>query len=163
MFLINASFAGAAGRGKKFCLLSQIATCHSAFCTQCSHRAAWRRTPQPRMYVGSAYDVFSQTHSQILPQADRWRLVAQELVSCRSCIGQIISGANTLDEEGSERAQSFLSILSVFGVEIACRLKTWNRVPEIIEVTAQRCTELKLTTRTPTGHKLRPEGGHRDI
>ncbi len=90
------------------------------------------------MYVGSAHDVCSQPHRTFLPQADRWRLVAQEVVSCRNCIGQIISGASTLDEEGSERAQSFLSILSVFGVEIACRLKTWNCVPEIIEVTAQR-------------------------
>ncbi|KAL1952366.1 hypothetical protein VTO73DRAFT_1515 [Trametes versicolor] len=98
MFLINASFAGAAGR------------------------------------VFASRRLASNTAAE---DADRWRLVAQEVVSSRSCIGQIISGASTLDEEGSERAQSFLSILSVFGVEIACRLKTWNRVPDIIEDTSR--------------------------
>ncbi|EIW65111.1 uncharacterized protein TRAVEDRAFT_55804 [Trametes versicolor FP-101664 SS1] len=106
MFLINASFAGAAGR---------------VFASR-------------RLASNTAAE---DTHRKFLPQADRWRLVAQEVGSSRSCIGQIISGPSTLDEEGSERAQSFLSILSVFGVEIACRLKTWNRVPDIIEDTSR--------------------------
>ncbi|KAH9850619.1 meiosis protein SPO22/ZIP4 like-domain-containing protein [Lenzites betulinus] len=94
MFLINASFAGAAGR---------------VF--------ASRR----------------QASNHATADADRWGLVAQEVASCNKSISQLISGTNSLDDEDMQNARSFLSILSVFGVEIACRLKTWNRVLEIIE------------------------------
>ncbi|KAI0761631.1 meiosis protein SPO22/ZIP4 like-domain-containing protein [Trametes elegans] len=96
MFLINASFAGAAGR---VFASRRLASNHAA------------------------------------EGADRWRLVAQEITSCSERIRKIIAGANKLGGEDAQRAQSFLSILSVFGVEVACRLKTWDRVVEIIEDT----------------------------
>ncbi|KAI0825283.1 meiosis protein SPO22/ZIP4 like-domain-containing protein [Trametes gibbosa] len=104
MYLINASFAAAAGR------------------VFASRRLASNHT--------------TADLTTILPQAEHWGLVAQEVTSCTRCISQLISGTNALDEEDVQHARSFLSILSVFGVEIACRLKAWNRVVEIIEDTS---------------------------
>ncbi|KAI0666199.1 meiosis protein SPO22/ZIP4 like-domain-containing protein [Trametes maxima] len=96
MFLINASFAGAAGR---------------VF--------ASRRCKSNHAAEGVA----------------RWQLVAQAIASCRDYIRKIISGPHSLPDEDVQHARSFLSTLSVFGVEIACQLKAWNRVLEIIEDT----------------------------
>ncbi|KAI0638918.1 meiosis protein SPO22/ZIP4 like-domain-containing protein [Trametes polyzona] len=106
MFLINASFAGAAGR------------------VFASRRRATNDAAE---------------------DADRWKLVAQEVASCKNCISRALSGTNILDEEDTRRAESFLSILSVFGVEIACRLKTWNGVLDIIEDTG-RTQKVELET-----------------
>ncbi|KAI0665334.1 meiosis protein SPO22/ZIP4 like-domain-containing protein [Trametes maxima] len=64
-----------------------------------------------------------------------WQLVAQAIASCRDYIRKIMSGLHFLPDEDVQHAQSFLSTLSVFGVEIACQLKAWNRVLEIIEDT----------------------------
>ncbi|KAI0327295.1 hypothetical protein GY45DRAFT_1355763 [Cubamyces sp. BRFM 1775] len=94
VFLMNASFAGAAGR------------------VFASRRRASNNAPE---------------------EPDRWYSVAQEIASCKECIRQIVADSNALGEEGIQRAYSFLSILSVFGVEVACRLKTWKSIPEIIE------------------------------
>ncbi|KAJ8488783.1 hypothetical protein ONZ51_g3351 [Trametes cubensis] len=94
MFLMNASFAGAAGR------------------VFASRRRASNNVPE---------------------EPDRWESVAQEIASCKECIRQIVAGSNALGEEETQRAYSFLSILAVFGVEVACRLKTWKCIPDIIE------------------------------
>ncbi|KAH9891162.1 meiosis protein SPO22/ZIP4 like-domain-containing protein [Cubamyces lactineus] len=94
VFLMNASFAGAAGR------------------VFASRRRASNNVPE---------------------EPDRWESVAQEIASCKECIRQIVAGSNSLGEEGTQRAYSFLSILAVFGVEVATRLKTWKCIPEIIE------------------------------
>ncbi|KAI0651390.1 meiosis protein SPO22/ZIP4 like-domain-containing protein [Trametes meyenii] len=106
MFLINASFAGAAGR---------------VF--------ALRRCESNHAGEGGA----------------RWQLVAQEIASCRDFIRTKITSPHSLVDEDVQHAQSFLSTLSVFGVEIACQLKAWSRVLEIIEDT-NRIQEVALGT-----------------
>ncbi|KAI9059547.1 hypothetical protein FKP32DRAFT_1657351 [Trametes sanguinea] len=106
VFLINASFAGTAGR--VFSLRRRI-----------SNHAA---------------------------DADTYLQAAMEdIAACMDCIRNIITGTNSLGEEDMKCAQSFLSVLSVFGVEIACGLKTWNRVLEIIEDT-NRMRNMELGT-----------------
>ena len=46
----------------------------------------------------------------------------------------MLSKAGALGEEDVQRAHSFLNVLSVFETEIACQLKTWCRILEVIEV-----------------------------
>ncbi|KAI0358894.1 hypothetical protein OH77DRAFT_1493876 [Trametes cingulata] len=104
MFLITASFAGAAGR------------------VFASRRRARNHAAEAEVVCW-----------KITPQAERWRLVAQAISSCRDGISKIVLGPNTFDREDAQRAQSFLNILCVFGVEAACQLKTWNYALDIIE------------------------------
>ncbi|KAI0367468.1 hypothetical protein BV20DRAFT_950150 [Pilatotrama ljubarskyi] len=78
-------------------------------------------------------------------QAGRWRLVAQEISSCKERMNKIISGPSTLDGEDTQRAQSFLNVLCVFGVEAACQLKTWNIALNTIE-DATRMRKVDLGT-----------------
>ena len=134
VFLMNASFAGAAGRGKRpNSFPSRNASCVP--CIKYSRRgAALRIMPLRRCVVTRPHT--DRSPADIRAQPDRWYSVAQEIASCKECIRQIVADSNALGEEGIQRAYSFLSILSVFGVEVACRLKTWKSIPEIIEVTA---------------------------
>ncbi|OSD05749.1 hypothetical protein PYCCODRAFT_1432287 [Trametes coccinea BRFM310] len=106
MFLINASFAGTAGR--VFSLRRRIS----------NHAADTNISLQTAM---------------------------EDIAVCMDCIRNIMTGANNLGEEDIKCAQSFLSVLSVFGVEIACSMKTWNRVLEIIEDT-NRMQNMELGT-----------------
>ncbi|TFK82959.1 hypothetical protein K466DRAFT_577952 [Polyporus arcularius HHB13444] len=100
VFLINASFAGAAGRGKKW------------------------------TYLRPKHDLYSR-------KSDHRKAVAQEVVACKNRIQKVFSTTGALGEEDVRRAHSFLNILSVFETEIACQLKTWSRVLEVIEETAR--------------------------
>ena len=61
-------------------------------------------------------------------------MVAQELVACRERIQKASTRTGVLGEEGLQRAFSFLNVLSVFETEIACQLRSWNRIPEVIQV-----------------------------
>ncbi|KAI0719068.1 meiosis protein SPO22/ZIP4 like-domain-containing protein [Cerioporus squamosus] len=98
VFLINASFAGAAGR---------------VFASR--HRAS----------------------SNAARESDRQKAIAQEIVACKDRIQKVSSTTGALSEEDVRRAHSFLNILSVFETEIACQLKTWSRILEVIEETAR--------------------------
>ncbi|RPD58497.1 hypothetical protein L227DRAFT_189115 [Lentinus tigrinus ALCF2SS1-6] len=98
VFLINASFAGAAGR---------------VFASR--HRAS----------------------SNAAQESDRRKAVAQEIVACKDRIQKVLAKAGALGEEDILRAHSFLNVLSVFETEIACQLKTWGRILEVIEETTR--------------------------
>ncbi|KAI0757464.1 meiosis protein SPO22/ZIP4 like-domain-containing protein [Daedaleopsis nitida] len=106
VFLINASFAGAAGR---------------VFASR--HRAP--------------------THAA--QEADRRQKIAKEIIACKNQIQKVLAMAGALAEEEVQRAHSFLNVLSVFETEIACHLRNWGHIPEVIE-DATRTQDVDLGT-----------------
>ncbi|KAI8983311.1 meiosis protein SPO22/ZIP4 like-domain-containing protein [Trametes punicea] len=100
--------------------------------------------PELQMYMinasfaRTAARVFSlrrRTSHHLEDQADLLGSIAQEITACKECICSIIAGPNVLDDQDAKHAQSFLSTLSVFAVEFACRLKTWDHILQVIEDT----------------------------
>ncbi|RDX43939.1 hypothetical protein OH76DRAFT_1128530 [Lentinus brumalis] len=120
VFLINASFAGAAGR--------VFASRHRA--PSIAAQEVSRRLRTERTYLRPKNDLYSR-------KSDHRKAVAQEVVACKNRIQKVFSTTGALGEEDVRRAHSFLNILSVFETEIACQLKTWSRVLEVIEETAR--------------------------
>ncbi|CDO70960.1 hypothetical protein BN946_scf184829.g69 [Trametes cinnabarina] len=99
-------------------------------------------------FAGTAGRIFSlrrriSNHAAI-PE-NELQMAIEDITTCRSSIRDLLVGANELEEDDLKCAQSFLSILSVFGVEIACRLKMWPRIIEIIEDT-NRIRNMELGT-----------------
>ncbi len=102
-----------------------------------------RRLRTERTYLRPKHDLYSR-------KSDHRKVVAQEVVACKNRIQKVFSTTGALGEEDVRRAHSFLNILSVFETEIACQLKTWSRVLEVIEVkyAAAPASHLTLTSRT---------------
>ncbi|KAI0735751.1 meiosis protein SPO22/ZIP4 like-domain-containing protein [Earliella scabrosa] len=91
-------------------------------------------------FAGAAGRVFASRHRAPTPtaqEADRQKAVAEEIIACKDRIQKVLSKAGALGEEDVQRAHSFLNVLSVFETEIACQLKTWSRILEVIEETTR--------------------------
>ena len=81
------------------------------------------------------------THSQ---SERREETVAQEIIACKLRIQNVLLETDALGEEDVQRAYSFLNVLAVFETEIACQLKHWERILEVIEVKPQRSRTITI-------------------
>ena len=61
-------------------------------------------------------------------------MIAEEIMACKDRIHRLLAKPDVFSEEDTQRAHIFLDILSVFQVEIACELKAWDRVLEVVKV-----------------------------
>ena len=93
-----------------------------------SPRSGGKRSAYPEVLISAL-----RTPS-VLSKPDRREAVAQEIVASKDRIQKVLAKAGALGEEDVPRAHSFLNVLSVFATEIACQLKTWGRILEVIEV-----------------------------
>ena len=66
---------------------------------------------------------------------DRRSTVSAEIKASKDRISNMITKVGVLDEKEISRAHSFLNILSVFETEVACQMKAWSRILEVIQVT----------------------------
>ncbi|KAI0762520.1 meiosis protein SPO22/ZIP4 like-domain-containing protein [Fomes fomentarius] len=91
-------------------------------------------------FAGAAGRVFASRHrapSHTAQEADRQKTTAQEIIACKDRIQKVLAQTDVLGEEDVQRAHSFLNVLSVFETEIACQLKTWSRILEVIQETTR--------------------------